>query len=222
DADRNAVATSTANSPVWFQISSSDGTYTIERASSGGPDKPPVGVDEATSSLPIVAIFGGVTVSVLGFALVGRRVFGADGIRDNSLLLVGGTLTGLVAVQLISGESVLAQLADIAGGVASSAFGALLGGVALLVGLWQLEQRTRASIPRELFVVGGAGVVVLLLETLNPGTVTDPLSSGLGQLSTVIIIAVIGGGYLVIRQWLKARAAPDEQNTIKIVGRRNE
>ena len=75
----------------------------------------------------------------------------------------------------------------------------------LLAGIWVLDQRTERNVPTAGFVALAAVLGVVVLESVSPGAITVPLAQGLSQVSPLLWIALIGGGALVIRQYLQTR-----------------
>ena len=207
DADR-------ATSPVTFTTDGDSETYSVlQRDASAGEDPPDMPTD-TRSTLPLLLSFGGIGVVLVGTTLVGRRL-------DTGGRLLPITATSLTAIAIhvlaptspIERVAVLAYQSDVA---AVAAVGLLL------IGLWQLDERTEGEVPWYIRGVVGVLSVVWALETISPGVVLGGLREGVSTMGPLLVAAlVLGGGYLA-RETLRARRAdartPDEQTTIEVRG----
>ena len=216
DADR-------AESPVSFTTDGQADTYTIRQQAAPGSTGGGAPVETRDVGAPLVLVVPAVGVSVAGLFWAGRRFGGARGIRGNALLLVGSTVVAIAAVELVAPGTISSivstfvfALSDtVAGGI-----GAALAAVAVFIGLWQLQQRTRADIPW--WVIGPAmGIAaVAALEAIRPGSVLGALEVVLSEYGGLV---VLGGlallGYVIYqrRQTQQAEAStPDTSVTLDL------
>ena len=207
------IDTDTAESPVWFVMETGSDTYTIEERDGGSGSEAVVGpTGSAAGSLQWTMLFGGIGLSIAGLWFVSRRFGGARGVRGNSLLIVGGAVIGTVGVELVTPQSffatVLFELRQTAAGTA----GTVVIGLAILLGLWVIDQRTSRDIPLPLLAAGGIAVMLWIIESIAPGT----LSSGLEEIGPLVWLSIIGGGLWFARRWLRARNQPDTQVTLQL------
>lgn len=210
DADTDEdVSTDTAESPVSFLTTGETATYLIEiyEGGGGGPGSgtnPPVAVSES-NPLNLIVLFGAMAASILGFVYVGRRWFGARGLRSNVALLVGGTITGIVGVEAVTAQSVIGQLVEsigtAIGGFGSSSAGVVVTALAILTAMLVISRRVY-ELPRWLWIAAGGGLGIWVLDTISAGA----LSSGLGEISALIWIMVVGGVIVLI---YRALAPPE-------------
>ena len=207
DADR-------ATSPVTFTTDGSAETYSVLQRDASASEDPPGGPSDTRSTLPLLLSFGGIAVVLVGTTVVGRRL-------DTGGRLLPITATSLTAIAIhvlaptspIERVAVLAYQSDV---VPIAAVGLLL------VGLWQLDERTEGEVPWYIRGVVGVLSVVWALETISPGVVLGGLREGVSTMGPLLVGAlVLGGGYLA-REALRARRAdaqtPDDQTTIEVRG----
>ncbi|ELZ56758.1 hypothetical protein C467_07792 [Halorubrum hochstenium ATCC 700873] len=194
DADR-------AQSPVSFVTDGSSETYSIlQRDSSVGPNPPP-GPTETEDVFPLLLAFGGIGGVLVGSTLVSRR-FNIGG----WLLPVTATSLTAVAIQVLAPGSPLLRVAQLASESNAVTIAAV---AALLIGMWQLDERTQGSVPWYVRGIIGVLSVVWALETISPGVILGGLRSGVESMGPVIVIVIVGGGAYLVREWIQARRAPD-------------
>jgi hypothetical protein len=195
DADR-------AQSPVDFVTDGSSETYSILQRDTGSSQGGTIaGPTEQQDALPLILVFGGIGVVLVGTTLVSRR-FGIGG----WLLPVTATSLTAVAMEVLSPGSPLLRVAQLA---SESNAVTILTVAALLVGMWQLDERTSGKVPWYVRGVIGILSVVWALETISPGVILGGLRSGVESMGPLIVIVIVGGGAYLVREWLKARQAPD-------------
>jgi len=207
DADR-------AESPVSFQASGADATYTIlQQDGSGGAAVVSIGDESSGLPLGIIALVGSISVGMVGLAYAGRRL-GISGARSTLVLLVGGVVLGFIGVEAVTARSVLSDLVFAIGqalgrtgsGFATSGIGSILLSVGGLLGLWLLDRAT-GWVPTWLIWVSGAGLSIYTVESIAPGTLT----SGLTEVSPLLWL--LGGLAVVVFLWRRS-AGP----SITVVG----
>ncbi|OYR45275.1 hypothetical protein DJ81_05375 [Halorubrum sp. Hd13] len=214
-----------AQSPVTFVASGAKETYSIEQRDAAGSG-PVGGPTDTRNTLPLVVAFGGIGLVLIGTALVGRR-FGVGG----RLLPITATSLSAVAIHVLApGESPFVRAlelgyeptGDAAGSVVQAALSSNVVSVVvaavLLLGLWQVDQRTQGNVPLPVWAVVGILTGVWALETLSPGVILGGLREGI---STMAPLLVAGGGIGIawfVRNWLRARReearTPDTQVTL--------
>lgn len=216
DADR-------AESPVKFRTDGSADTYTIRQMAAPGSTGGGAPIETRDVGAPLVLVVPAVGISVAGLFWAGRRFGGARGIRGNALLLVGSTVVAIAAVELVAPgtlSSIVSTLVFALGDSVAGGIGAAVAAVAVFVGLWQLQQRTRADIPW--WVIGPAiGIAaVAALEAIRPGSVLGALEVVLSEYGGLV---VLGGlallGYVIYqrRQTQQAEAStPDTSVTLDL------
>ncbi|QHS17191.1 hypothetical protein GWK26_08570 [haloarchaeon 3A1-DGR] len=230
DEDDDPVDTSTANSPVWFTAPLEAATYTIVESP---PSEPRVAGPTGQQGSGLVPgwmlLLLGVAGALAVLMLVSRRVGsgggrGSDGIGRGSLLfLVGAGVIAVIAAELLTADPLpsvlLTSIAD-ATRAASGPLAALALGIALLVGLWQVDVRTQADVPRTVSIPAVILVVVFVVETVAPGAILGPISEGFETVAPVVILAAVAGGAYLLREWLRARkqeaSTPDTQVTLDL------
>jgi hypothetical protein len=212
------IDTDTAASPVTFSTDGETDTYLIEEkpASSTGPA---VGVGATGSGggngdpLSILALLGGMALSVVGTAYAGRRWLGATGTRASAVLLVVGSAVGIVGIEAVTPRSVLSDLLYVGGGAfgdvvgaagsavgtavagfAASGAGTVVIGLAILLGVYLLDRRI--GVPRWFLWIAGVGTVIWVLNSLSGGAFVSTLST-IGPLAWLVLL--IGGVVLVWR-----------------------
>ena len=122
------------------------------------------------------------------------------------LLPVTATSLTAVAIQVLSPGSPLLRVAQLASESNAVTIGAV---AALLIGMWQLDERTQGSVPWYVRGIIGLLSVVWALETISPGVILGGLRSGVESMGPLIVIVIVGGGAYLIREWIQARRAPD-------------
>lgn len=155
-------------------------------------------------------------------SIVGSIVSSVSGFGFGALVLGVGLLVGLFAIDqrteidiprfgwiaalgLIGVWFLTTIGASLESPIAGDQLGAVLIAIAIPIALLALDQRTSLSIPIPLYI--GVALVdgVFVLETLSPGGVLEPLSSGLDEIGPLIWILLIGGAMVVIWLWLRSR-----------------
>ena len=203
DADR-------ASSPVYFTTDGDSETYSIlQRDASAGEDPAP-GPTDTRDSLSLVVVFGGLAGVLIGTTVVGRRV----GVGGRLLPITATSLT-LIAIHVFAPTSPIERVAVLAYQSDIVAVGAV--GL-LLLGLWQLDERTSGEIPLPVWLAVGGLAVLWALETLSPGVVLGGLREGFSTMAPLLIGGLLIGGGVLVRNWLRARreeaTTPDTQVTI--------
>lgn len=196
DADR-------AQSPVSFITDGATETYSIlQRDEGAGQTEGGIrGPIETQDTLSLILVFVGVGGVLVGTKLFGRRF----GIGGWLLPLTASSLT-LIAIHVLAPTSPVTRVAELAYQsdiVTVAAVGALL------VGMWQLDERTSGSVPWYIRGIVGVLSVVWALETLSPGVILGGLRSSVESMGPLIVIVLVGGGAYLIREWIQARRAPD-------------
>ncbi|MFD1601039.1 hypothetical protein ACFSBX_19065, partial [Halobellus rarus] len=212
DADR-------AESPVEFTTDGNNEAYTIRQIDASGAGIQGRAPIERDVGAPLVLVVPVVGISVAGLFYVGRRFGGARGIRGNAVLLVGSTVVAIAAVELVA-PGTLASMFDTLvfalGDSVAGGLGAAIAAAAVFVGLWQLQERTRADIPW--WVLGPAmGIsAVAALEAIRPGSVLGALEVVLSEYGGLVVLSGIAllGYYLYQRR--KAATTPDTQVTLDL------
>ncbi|MFD1600169.1 hypothetical protein ACFSBX_14485, partial [Halobellus rarus] len=229
DDDGNPVDTSTANSPVWFTTSDEAATYTIvESSDSSGPDVlGPTDTSGGTDAPPWILLLS--VAGALGLLMLVSRRVGSDSSgsgrfgRGTLLFAIGAVVVAIVAAELVTAQPlpavVIAALSEAAASLAGPLV-TLTVGLGLLVALWQVDVRTRADVPRWLLIPGAGLVVVFAIETISPGAILGPISSGFETVAPVVLLTAAAGGVFLIREWLRARRAeattPDTQLSVDL------
>ncbi|WP_144900893.1 hypothetical protein [Halobellus captivus] len=223
DADR-------AESPVDFTTDGNAETYTIRQmdapGSGVGGTAPP---RTQQAGAPLVLVVPAVGLSVTGLFCAGRRFGGASGIRGNALLLVGSTVVAIAAVELVAPGTLSSMFSTVVFAVGDSiagGIGAAFAAIAVFLALWQIQARTRATIPW--WVIGPAmGIsAIAALEAIRPGSILGALEVVLSEYGGLVVLATIGlVGYLIYqrRQTAQAEAStPDTQVTLDLSGNSEE
>ncbi|WP_418284769.1 hypothetical protein [Halorubrum sp. DTA46] len=212
DADR-------ASSPVYFTTDGSAETYTIrqlDREGSGGG-----GVPEPTGAVaPLVLVLPAVGLSVTGLFWAGRRFGGATGVRGNALLLVGSTVISAAALELVTPGSLIAQMWSATvfalGDAAASGLGAVVASIATLLGLWQIQARTRADIPAWVLIPTVSLAGVLALESIRPGSVLGALEGVIAEIGALLALILVSFAIYRWRASNQAEAQPDTEVTFDL------
>ena len=194
DADR-------AESPVSFITDGSSETYSILQRDAGEGPGPGPGPTEQESVFPLLLAFGGIGGVLVGSTFVSRR-FNLGG----WLLPVTATSLTAVAIQVLAPGSPLVRVAQLASEANAVTIGAV---AALLIGMWQLDERTSGSVPWYVRGIIGILSVVWALETISPGVILGGLRQGVESMGPLIVIVIVGGGAYLVREWIQARRAPD-------------
>jgi len=200
-----------AESPVFFATDGSSETYSIlqrDAPQSGGGGAAPAA---AGGGLSLSLILPAVAISVGGLWWAGRRFGGARGVRGNSVLLVGASILAVVAAELVTPRSLTSDLIFALSDSLAGGAGAVILSVLLVVGLWQINERTSADVPWWVMGVGGFGAVVLSAEAIRPGSVLGALEGALSEVGAAVILL----GIIVLGAVLWRRAStPDTEVTI--------
>lgn len=195
DADR-------AESPAWFVTDGSDETYSIfQQDARGGTGTGTGPAPAAGGGLRMVLVFPAVALSVGGLWFIGRKYGGATGIRGNAVLLVGSAIVAVVAAESVTARSLTSDFMFAVSGALASGAGAVIFGLAVLVGLWALDERTAATVPRWLMGLAAFLVVVMAAEAMRPGSVLGALEGVLTEIgAAVVLIGLLGGIVLLYRR----------------------
>ena len=200
-----------AESPVFFATDGSSETYSIlqrDAPQSGGGGAAPAA---AGGGLSLSLILPAVAISVGGLWWAGRRFGGARGVRGNSVLLVGASILAVVAAELVTPRSLTSDLIFALSDSLAGGAGAVILSVLLVVGLWQINERTSADVPWWVMGVGGFGAVVLSAEAIRPGSVLGALEGALSEVGAAVILL----GIIVLGAVLWRRAStPNTEVTI--------
>lgn len=246
--DGNLADREQASSPAWFTISSDEETYYIDETdppSSIGAGSP-IGPGDEPSGIPSsVWALGIVLLGLLGVGLVARAIGGRDErrrSRERSLDLRGRSISmpslpsagtdvsstiaiGGVAIVGVIGVLIVAPwvFPAIFGALtiptaAIQQFGTILLGIGLLVGLWQLDQRTEQEIPRWLMGIAAGLAIVWILETLQPGVLLGAVSSGFETIAPLFFLALLAGAIYFVRGWREGRTTPDTEVRLDLGG----
>ena len=214
--DRDRIVDTDSSSPATFETSGREDTYRIETdgVSAGA-------VGSAGDTTFAIALLGGISASIAGLFVIGRR-YGATGARENSLLLIGGSVIGLVGVEVATSQSLTAEFAWLLGdtiaetisSTTSGASGAIILGTIVLVGMWALNDRTSAEIPTWINGITAVAVSLWMANAIADGA----LESGLEDVSGAIWVAVGLGGLVLTFLWIRSRSGPDTQLTLNVEG----
>ncbi|EMA59921.1 hypothetical protein [Halorubrum kocurii] len=214
-----------AQSPVTFTASGSTETYSILQRDSSGTTEV-AGPTDTRNTLPLVLAFGGIGVVLIGTALVGRR-FGVGG---RLLPITAASLSAIAIHVLAPGQSPFVRAlelgydptGDAAGSLLEAALGsnvvAIVIAAVLLLGLWQVDQRTQGNVPLPVWAVVGILTGVWALETLSPGVILGGLREGISTMAPLLVAGGALGIAYFVRNWLRARreeaSTPDTQVTL--------
>lgn len=200
-----------ASSPV--DLVDDDSSETLEilhesssssSSSSGGGGGGAVAVAGATVG-PLV-LLGGVVVAMLALFYLARRFGLGGGLRGNVLTLGGAAVVALVALELATAETLVAQLFAVL--VGDGAAGAVI--VSLLVVFGTLAVHRRLfSLPRWLWIVEGVALGAWVLDAISGGVFTGALET----VGPLIWLVLVGGG--VFLMW---RAIKPDRTVVKIPG----
>jgi hypothetical protein len=200
------VARDQAESPVSFWASGDTATYVIQTVGGGGGGGA-VASTAKTGPFSTFAIFVGLAGSIAGFVVLGRRL-GASGWRQNLGLVAGGVLVGTVALEAVTAQSLLGQLAEGGGAIVGGALGGFVasgaGVVASSIGMfwavYAVYERS-ASFPRWLLIVSGIGIGAFTVNGITDGA----LGVGLEQVSPLIWLGLVFGGIALLWRVLQPR-----------------
>ncbi|WP_336331132.1 hypothetical protein [Haloarcula sp. CGMCC 1.2071] len=211
--ERTVISGEMSSGSVIFATDGSAQTYEIKQYS--GSDGAAVvvgggGGDNSGGSgpLPVLALFVGVTGSVLGTWYLGKRLGVSSRLVRGSLIGVGA-LVGLIGVEAVTARSivsdVLFNLGSVLGSFASTGVGTIVGGLGVLLLVYLLD--SRFGVPRWLKLGSGLAVGVWVIDSVTGGA----FSSGLSEVSPLLWL--VGGIGAVVLLW---RAL--QPTTIQITG----
>lgn len=215
-SDEIVVDTKEASSPVRLRTSDNSGVFLVRLSEEirGVALGAASGVGGGGGLLPPwLLLLLGVVGSIGALAYLSRRLDrGSSGTSSGAsslTLIVGGAAVVIVAVELVTPFSLVGTLVSdvLSVGVRSlgGSFGALLGTIAILVGLVILQTRTEVEIPLPVLGAGGILSVVWLFESLSPGSVTEPLASALDEVGPAVIILGMLSIVALLWLWLRSR-----------------
>ena len=212
DADR-------ASSPVTFTTDGDSETYTIrqlDREGSVAGGAPAQG----GSAAPLVLVLPAVGISVVGLFWAGRRFGGARGVRGNVVLLVGSAIVSVAAIELVTPGSFLVQMwratVFALGDAAAGGIGAVVAAIAVLVGMWQLNERTDRDVPAWVLVPAVSLAAVLALEAIRPGSVLGVLEEVILEVGALLVLLAVGIAIWRWRQRDQAAQTPDTEVTFDL------
>ena len=87
----------------------------------------------------------------------------------------------------------------------SETFASVVIALVVPLGLVVIDQRTSISIPIPLYAGAALIVSLVLLESLAPGGIVEPLGAALDEVGPLIWIALIGGSIGLLYIWLRSR-----------------
>ena len=205
-----------------------EGTGTVELRDAGSyyieeGDPTPViggisgdGFGDTIFGIPaFVWLLGSVVGGIGGSAALARRLGDDDEIDGLTLgVFVAGSLAVvLVATELVTPYSLVDTFVSGTVGiierliatVTSGAFAALVGSLALLLGIVVLDQRTGVTVPLPYYVGSSSLTVIVMIEVLSPGVLIESLASGLEDIGALVWLILLGGPILLMALWLRSR-----------------
>ena len=207
DADRgqSTVSFTTDGDAETYSIIQRDGAASTAGPGIAGP------VD--TRDGPPLLLFLGAVGAIIGGTVLARRRFDIK----RRTLAIAAIPAIAVATQALTPLSPLtaplemsSQLVEMAlQGIFQSNVLLVVAVGALLIGLWQLDERTSGSVPWYIRAIIVGLSLVWALETLSPGVILGGLRAGFDSMGPLIVIVLVGGGAYLIREWIQARRAPD-------------
>jgi hypothetical protein len=209
--DDRTVDRATSNSPVTFEITDQSGTYELQLAPLSS-DALSVGGASGTDSGGLIPPWLLLLLSLAG-AIGFLGLSSERGFISRSTVTLGAAGISIVALEIVSPVSIIAEVrwalvgitSTAVGVVASSGLGVTLGAIGILVGLWYVDGRTERSIPIPLWIGAAALSVFWLIETLAPGAITEGRLPGVEEIGPLIWIMILGGGALLIYRWIGSR-----------------
>ena len=142
--------------------------------------------------------------------------------KTTQLVVVGGmVIVGIVALEFATVQPLLEVLVSALamGSETLTELGTIFVGIGALLGLWYLDQRTTESIPRWLTGVAAVVTVTYIIETIQPGVLLGPASSGFETISPLFWLVLIGGGAYLVYGYIKSRNTPDTRVTLQLRGK---
>ena len=207
DADRAQASASftTDGGTETYSIFQRDGAASTAGPSIAGPVE--------TRDGPPLLLFLGAVGAIIGGTVLARRRFDIK----RRTLAIAAIPAIAVATQALTPLSPLtaplemsSQLIEMAlQGIFQSNVLLVVAVGALLIGLWQLDERTSGSVPWYIRAIIVGLSLVWALETLSPGVILGGLRAGFDSMGPLIVIVLVGGGAYLIREWIQARRAPD-------------
>ena len=106
------------------------------------------------------------------------------------------------------------------GDAAASGLGAVVAAIATIVGLWQLQQRTRADVPVWVTIPSVSLAAVLALESIRPGSVLGALEGVIAEVGALLALLAVAGIFYWWRQRNQVQkeeaSTPDTQVTLDL------
>lgn len=193
------VLRDTAESPVYFTIGDSDTVYYIEQVS-GSTGVVASETSATQDPLGLIAVFAGILVSMLAFVYAGRRFLGATTLRSNALLVVGGSVVGIVGIEAVTSGSVIGQISVIVASTvpdllpsAPTGTGTILVSIVVVISLFLIDVRL-IGLPRWLYLAAGIPLAVWVIDTITAGA----LSGGLEEISAFVWMVILLGGVALL------------------------
>lgn len=204
ETEERGVDTATASSPVTFLTDGDSETYSISLydspSASGDGAAVAVGAnDSAGFGLAPAAVVGAAGLAVVAAVLLGRR-FGVTGTASTGLLAVVGLVVAVVAGEAVTRGSVVALVVEaFLDPVVDSQIGVVAGGIGLLLGVYAVNERV--GLPWWVLGLAVAGDAIWVLDEVTGGA----LSGGLGEVSALLWLVGIFGGFYLLYTRLKPR-----------------
>lgn len=232
-SDGVVADTSVAGSSLSFRTGDKEGVYTIRTSDSSGAFAIAATASGSASSswsgipdwlLLLLGVSASIALLILSSSRVRPGSFGR--LRSGSTVALGvGTVAILfVAVELLTDYSLVGSVTErglrilgestrsVTGSLSAvfidpltGTFGALVATIGLVLGVIALEQRTRLSVPLPVTIGVSGLAVVWLFESIAPGSVLGPLTSGLSEVGAAVWILGILSAVGVIYLWLRSR-----------------
>lgn len=210
DAEQ-VIDTDTASSPVVFEASVEGVSYTFQLLTSspneGEGAAAVVSSGSGSSGLdltPTVLLIG-TAASMLGVFVIGRRL-GIDSGRNRNVLIGIGLVIGVVAVEALTFDSVVALTVEAllspfggAGGSGASAAPTIGLGVLGLIGIALLTRRL--DLPEWITYVGGGALTLWVLNSITGGVVASTFE----QIGPLFWIILLGGSAFILYRYFSPR-----------------